>query len=419
MKKTIFLLLAFVSIGIANAQNVTIKLEDLAVSGKVKSTTRLGISDHTIDGKSITNHIDTLFITGVGSRGLVFKNFHGQDSTHEYKIVLRNVKLGNASNGVTIKMNANNWYTALILQNTFINGKKGGAASQLIYYEGEFNKGIRIEGDWISTLDQGRHANAGRTDGGAMIQVAGSYTARCNDANWDSEYVIVRKMRGRNANDEMVYIGHNHRGLESGYVAAGMGSVIVDSIDCDGAGREYVQITGAKKRAIVKNLMGRHGSLERSDLHWSGVSFNGGNGFEYLGYSHIEGVAQPVYAGTFGATGRCVIENNIFLQDTTYSAPGALYLKGDKNYSYTLERNYILARDYSITADGVKVTMVGNSNYIRSFRGLRKFNGGEFLNYTPPPTIREFIDQLQVIETTPYEGQKSYRYIYNGMELKP
>lgn len=400
--------LLFIS-SLAFGQRV-ISLEGLAKKTE-KSDGEISISDHTIDGKSITKSGYTLVFTGKGTRGLVFKNFHGTSGKDPVKIIFKDAIINMASNSVAVKMSANDWYVDLVCENCQINGLPGGGASQVIYWEGEKHKGARVIG---FTIDQGRPADMLKTVGGSAIQFAGSYSASCNVTNWAGyEYIDLINNTVRRANDEIYYIGHNN--VTDGYGPVRTGVITINGLDGDGSGRECVQITNADT-VRGKNIKCRNGSQERDNLHWSSLSLNDKNNYVWFEDSFFEGVAQPVYSGALNHSGSTTFKNCTFIQRKDYTAPSALYLKGNANYKYILANCTIVANQYAITSDSGPVYLVGTTNAISSPTVLRPMKGT--LSYIPETTTSTHQEPVQVVETVTWEGVKTVKYYLNGIEFK-
>jgi hypothetical protein len=407
------LLFLFLILSVAvQAQDRIIKLESLAAKTE-KSDAELLISDHTIDGRSITKSGYELVITGIGSRGLVFKNFHGSSGKDPVRIIFRNAFITMSSNSVVIKMNANDWYVDLVCDNCKLTALPGGGASQVIYWEGDFNKGARVIG---FDIDQGRPIKTMETSGGSAIQFAGAYSSRCNVTNWPGyEYIDIIKTKVRGANDEVAYIGHNN--ITDGYGPVKTGVVTIEDLDGDGSGRECIQITNSDS-SFIRRAKCRNASLEKDNLHWSSLSLNEANKYVLVEDSYFEGAAQPVFAGALKVSGSTTFRNNTFIQRTDYTAPSALYLKGTDKYTYTLENNTITAATIAITADGSPVSLIADSNTITATTLKRIFNAGSVFNYTPPPTTTKTVGELIIIETRDYTGKViETKYYYGSQEL--
>jgi hypothetical protein len=391
--------------------DLTFSLEDLGAK-RVKSNADVVVSDHTFDGRGATKTGYEIVITGTGTRGLVFKNFHGASKEDPVKIIFRGTKFNMTGSGVVIKMAENNWHTSLICEGCEIKALPGGSASQVIYYIGDFIKGARIEG---FTIDQGRPDKTMETSGGAAIQLAGSYSASCNASNWKGyEYIDLINNTVKNANDEIYYVGHNN--VTDGYGPVSTGAVTIDGLVGDGSGRECIQVTYADTLRI-KNAKCSRASLEKDGLHWSSLSLNDKNKYVLVEDSFFEGAAQPVYSGALKHAGQAVFKNCTFIQRMDYTAPSALYLKGNANYSHTFVNCTIVAKAIAITTDSGPVKLIGETNTISSPTLMRPFNGT--LAFIPEFTTNNKAETIQVQTTTTWEGTTSTKYYLNGVELRP
>jgi hypothetical protein len=313
---------------------------------------------------------------------------------------------------VVIKMNANDWYVDLICENCKLTSLPGGGASQVIYWEGDFNKGARVIG---FDIDQGRPLKTMETGGGAAIQFAGAYSSRCNVTNWPGyEYIDLINNKVRGANDEIYYIGHNN--VSDGYGPVRTGVVTIDGLDGDGSGRECVQITNADS-VKAKNIKCRNGSLEKDNLHWSSLSLNDRNNYVLFEDSFFEGVAQPVYSGALNHKGSALFKNCTFIQMKEYTAPSALYLKGNPGYSHTLVNCTIVANQYAVTSDSGPVYFIGSTNTVSAPTVLRPMKGT--LSYIPETTTTTHTEPIEVRETVSWDGIKTVGYYLNGIQLRP
>lgn len=375
MRNIITLLLLLLAISCFGQR--VISLEKLAKKEE-KSDNDILISDHTIDGRGSTKTGYYLIITGTGTRALVFKNFHGVDSLDQCKIIFIDATINNGSDVPTIKGNTNNWYFSLLFERSFINGKPGNNASALIIFDGPYNKGIRIEGDGISTFDQKRNGSATSTNGGPMFQIAGTYASNCNASNWNREYSIYKNLICLNSCDELIYDGYNDPTYSP--KPTGTNYLLIDNVHGTNLGRDGFQFTSVFKKATIKNSSAINGGLENNKDHVSGFSINGDSPNVEINNVKIEKFKQFAYSRHSGAKGGVIFKNCTYIQGDHVGtrANSAMYLVGSSGYSYTVENTILNApsvTEAAITSDGGTVYWKSDDSFFAP-KPFRYFNSG-------------------------------------------
>lgn len=167
-----------------------------------------------------------------------------------------------------------------------------GSQSQLLYFRGNFIRGLRVI---ACDFDQKR--NQGASDGGTCV---GWNTCDNDDLSgpdcngnfgdpgfWDGDYVEIFGCRIRNAWDEGFYIGHfNDSNDASGFRPYRTGNMKIYRCSVNFCGRDPYQISNSNSMELHDNY-GADNARESSSSHNSAISFNDGhrgNAYVYRNY---------------------------------------------------------------------------------------------------------------------------------------
>jgi hypothetical protein len=379
---------------------MTINLTDLA-NKRAKAAEGLTISDHQIDLSKFTG--SEVVFTGVGSRGLVFKN------AHDVEIIFREAVIDNSSTGVTLKFDGVTNNIKLNGEGTSkLFGKAGNSASQMIYFLGKWSN-VEVCG---FESDQRRDNKTGSTVTGANCQFAG-----VSDTSHSLGDLYIHNMIYRNSGDESNYV-NNYSGI--GSWAKGK-NLRAEHCYSYGSGRDPYQVQGFEN-VLYRNCYAENAGKEADSNHWSGFSINGGIKTLLIEDCGIVNVAQLIYGGTEGTTIKAMLKNVKYVQGTHAGSRSnsSLYLKGPGQW--TLNKCQIEAPNVkaaAITADGCQVILM-EPNVIEAPDVDRLFNAGTVSKVIPNPTIVQEPITINHEITTDYLGNSTERYLLpSGQELVP
>lgn len=372
-----------------------INLVDLA-NKRVKSTSEVTISDHTITVTGAAPPDHELIFTGIGTRGLVIKNAKG-------KVIFRDVTIDNASTGVTIKFDG--VYSNVKVDGegtTKLFGKAGNSASQMIYFVGTWSN-IEVCG---FEIDQRRNNATGSTTTGAALQFAGVLSSTHNLGSVYEHDIIIR-----NAGDEGNYVNHFDRG--SGYAQGE--KLLVEDVSVFGSGRDYFQEWGFKN-VTYRKCYGENGGKEADSNHCSAFSINGWTENLLIEDCEFKNIAQLIFGG-LPQSGKSIdarIYRTRYDQGTHAGARNnqAAYLKGPGKYYF--ESCEIFAPNVlqaAITADNCSVEY--SNCVITAKDDGRTFNGGSVKEVA---FVRDYPVEAQLHEST-LAGVTTQKIVYNGKEF--
>lgn len=171
----------------------------------------------------------------------------------------------------------------------FVGRTTAGTQSQLVYFIGDFIRGIKLR-----ALDFDGNRGQGATDGGPTLQWGtttgtGDASAACNWDNWDGDYLKILGCRWVESWDEDIYDGHTSNAIDgSGFRPYSPGDLWVISCTFDEAGRNHIQFAGCTSSLIANNY-GNDSGLEGLDGQNQAIGQNDGNrGNNYILRNYFE-----------------------------------------------------------------------------------------------------------------------------------
>lgn len=372
----------------------TITLEDLAAK-KAKPSEGLVISDHMLDLTKFTG--SELRITGKGTKRIGFMNAHGLISTPceiDYPGTNNIFKFDGTTKNLKLDGTGGKLLNAA-----------GNSISQAIYFVGVWSD-IELCGFYINQRRE--FVNGVWSSGAAGIQFQGVTKEGHNLGN-----VYVHDIVGENIGAEGLYGNHftsNDNGKK--YV---MGETLtVERVRFNRTGRDPFQQQGFRK-VEIKNCSASYGGLQNNTSHCSGLSMNDGPYTESILVKDcaFDNVPQLAYLGE-GPT-KALFEGVHYVQGNAMRVNQSIYSKVDLtiNSSAITAPNVLIA---AITADGAQVELVA-PNTITAPKLARSYNGGSVIETIPPPIVKEYTDEIKVVETTTFDGIKTFQYFYRGQEL--
>lgn len=382
--KNILILLLFVT-SLASGQDV-IDFKLLA-NKQVKSTANYTVSDNTLDFKNI-DHQGVYYVRFIGEypKRLVIKNLIGGD-------VILEGSIKTATDNKSFQLMDCKRITLDLIG--AINGSGyGGTCGQLIYFSGK----------WQNVIIKGGRLHQSGSSGGAALQFES-----VSDINFNHGKVVIDGLIVTGAMGEGLYMGYNQP------TKSYLDTLIVRNTNISNTRRDFWQQANVNY-TLYENNIGTNGGLEMNTDHVSGFSLNGKNDVVIIRKNNVSSIGQFIYSST---ASKIQLDSNVYTQGNHVGVRmnQAIYTKS----AMKLQSNVInapAAKEAAITADGCQVEVMAPNNIVAT-KLYRTFNGGSVIQTIPPPTVKEFIDDLSVTETTTYEGVKTYRYVYKGVELVP
>lgn len=379
--KKLFIILSFIGLSFSVKAQDVIDLSKLAN----KSTANYTISGNSVDFKNI-DHEGTYTVRFIGElpNRLLVKNFN------DCSLDFRESKITSpGSENKTLQL-ADCKDSKVLLGNVVSNAASSGTCGQSVFLYGKWKDMELIGGN----LHQNGKA------GGAALQ-----TESYSDPNFSHGTLIIDGVTVTQAMGEGIYIGFNQP------TKAYLDTLIIRNTNISNTRRDFWQQANVRY-TIYENNRGTNGGLEKNLDHVSGFSLNGKNNTVIIRNNVVDRVPQFIYSAT---QSNITVEENTYTQGDAMPVNQAIYTKSPM----TLNKNTIHTPNAlicAITADGARVELIA-PNTITAPKIERHYNGGSVIQTTPPPTVKEYVDQLKVIETTTYDGVKTFKYIYQGDEL--
>jgi hypothetical protein len=389
---------------------------DLSQIGKVKSS-EITIVDNAFDGKNVVRPDFGIEFIGTGTRNLVFRNIRGTESNPVH-ILFKDITHRHSGTANVLKFSGGCQHIKLSFGQSKFYGS-GNNQSQMIFIDGPWNKGFKIDGGYFN---QGRNLVKGLTGGGSLFQITSSQTTECNRNNHDFDYLIVTGLQGENANDEFMYIDKYTSKPVNGIYPTGCEYVELVRCGVKKSGRDYFQGQGIKDWRI-EECYGEDGGLEQEPNHVSAISSNGANEFLSVIGCNFKNIPQLIFGATEGKPGKVVVSDTNYTQGTNAVVSNqAVYLRGDKvPYSAEFKNcniNAPLVKEAVFSADGATIEVSKNCT-ITGPKLSRVFNGGIVKEITPDPVVTTENITIQRKTTTTYDGLSTIQYFAEGVELKP
>lgn len=381
MRQIIFLLKLLLLTVSVNAQDV-IDFKKL-YDKQVPSTANYSVSDNTIDFKNI-DHQGNYYVKFIGDypKRLTLKNLVNG------KIIIEGA-ISAATDNKTFQLADIKGVTVDLTHAKITGTGSNGVCGQLVYIYGKWQN-VTILGGTLEQISG---------SGGAAFQVE-SYS----DPNFSHKKLITDGLIVVRSVAEGEYILYNQP------TKAYLDTLIIRNTNISNTRRDFWQFANVRY-TLIENNKGSNGGLEKNLSHISGLSANGKNGKIVFLNNVVDRVPQFIYSATLSDL---EVTGNTYTQGDAMPVNQAIYTKSPM----TLKGNTIntpKALIAAIAAENTNVTLIANTNTITAPK-IERY-AGTVIYYTPPPTVKEYIDQLQVIETTTFDGVKTFKYVYKGKEL--
>jgi hypothetical protein len=388
---------------------------DLSKIGTVKSS-EITISDNAFDGKNVIRPDFGIEFVGTGTRNLVFRNLRGTESNPVH-IIFKDTVHNHSGTTNVLKFAGGCQHILLDFGNSKFYGS-GNNQSQMLFIEGAWNKGFRINGGYFN---QGRNSVKGTTGGGSLFQIASSQTTECNKNNHDFEYLIVTGLQGENACDEFMYINKYTSKPENGIYPTGCEYVQLVKCGVKKTGRDFFQGQGIKDW-YLEECYGEVGGLEQEPNHISAISSNGANEFVSIGHCNFKTIPQLMFGATEGKPGKVVVTGTNYQQGVNAIVSNqAVYLRSDKVlYEAEFKECNIEAPNVKagvFMADGAKINVYKDCEIVGPKLFRDPFNGGSYSEITPEPIVEKETAQIEVVRTTEWGQATTTQYFLGSQEL--